>query len=95
MTEWLEVEERMQDMMRDPAGRMWVLSVMSNAVEVSPDAQGRILIPSKLQEAARLSGQVLMVGAIDKVELWNPTDFEAAVSGKESKFEGYAPQIFR
>ena len=93
---WREVEERLRGVIRnDPDARMWVLSLMSNAVEVTPDAQGRILIPGKLQEAANLSGQVLMVGAIDKVELWNPSEFEAAVSGKESKFERYAPQIFR
>jgi DNA-binding transcriptional regulator/RsmH inhibitor MraZ len=48
-----------------------------------------------LQEAANLSGQVLLVGAIDKVELWNPSDFEGAVEGKEGDFERYAPQIFR
>lgn len=93
---WREVEERLKGVIRnDPDARLWVLSLMSNAVEVTPDAQGRILIPGKLQEAANLSGQVLMVGAIDKVELWNPSDFEGAVAAKESKFERYAPQIFR
>ena len=93
---WRDVEERLRGVMRnDPSARLWVLSLMSNAVEVTPDGQGRILIPTKLQEAAKLSGQVLMVGAIDKVELWNPAEFETAVTGNETKFEGYAPQIFR
>jgi MraZ protein len=64
-------------------------------VEVSPDSQGRILIPSRLQEAGNLSGQVLLVGAIDKVELWNPSDFAGAVDGEEESFERYAGQIFR
>ena len=95
-TAWREVEERLKGVLRnDPDARMWVLSVMASAVEVSPDSQGRILIPSRLQEAANLDGQVLMVGAIDKVELWNPADFEGAVSEKEEKFERYGPQIFR
>lgn len=93
---WKEVEERLRGLLRnDPDARLWVLDLMSSAVEVSPDSQGRILVPSRLQEAANLEGQVLMVGAIDKVELWNPSDFEGAVSGKQEKFERYAPQIFR
>lgn len=93
---WREVEERLRGVMRnDPEARMWVLQVMSNAVEVTPDSQGRILIPSRLQEAARLSGQVLMVGAIDKVELWNPEEFDSAVEGDQESFQRYAPQIFR
>ena len=94
-TEWLEVEERMQDMMRDPPGRMWVLSVMSSAVEVTPDAQGRILIPASLRGAAELEGQALLVGAINKVEIWNPGKFEEAVQGAAPDFHQYAANIFR
>lgn len=93
--EWLEVEERMQTMMRDPAARMWVLSVISNAVEVSPDSQGRILIPAPLRVAAELDGQALLVGAINKVEIWNPAKFEEAVQGASPGFDTFAADIFR
>jgi MraZ protein len=93
---WREVEERLRGMLRNqPEARLWVLRVMSSAVEVTPDSQGRILIPARLQEAGNLSGQVLLVGAIDKVELWNPSDFAGAVDGEEASFERFAPQIFR
>ncbi|HSJ07007.1 MAG TPA: division/cell wall cluster transcriptional repressor MraZ [Longimicrobiales bacterium] len=93
--EWLEVEERMQGMMRDPAARMWVLSVISNAVEVSPDAQGRILIPAPLRAAVGLDGQALLVGAINKVEIWNPARFADAVRDASSDFQKFAAEIFR
>ena len=93
---WRDVESRLRNLLRDqPDSRTWVMRVLASAVEVSPDSQGRILIPSRLQEAADLEGQVLMVGMIDKVELWNPSDFEGTVEGKEEDFERYAPQIFR
>jgi MraZ protein len=82
-------------MMRDPSARMWVLSVISNAVEVSPDAQGRILIPAPLRAAAGLDGQALLVGAINKVEIWNPARFEEAVRGASSDFQKFAADIFR
>ncbi len=95
-SEWAAVEERLRELMaHQPAARMYVLSVMSNAVEVTPDAQGRILIPSRLKEAAELEAQVLLVGAIDKVEIWNPKRFEAAVSAGAAGFDRFAPQIFR
>ena len=93
---WREVEGRLRNLLRDqPESRPWVMKVLANAVEVSPDSQGRILIPSKLQEAAGLEGQVLLVGMIDKVDLWNPGDFEGQAEGEEDTFERYAPQIFR
>ncbi len=95
-SEWAGVEERLRELMaHQPDARMYVLSVMSNAVEVTPDSQGRILIPARLKEAAGLEGQVLLVGAIDKVEIWNPRRFEEAVSARSEGFERFAPQIFR
>jgi MraZ protein len=93
---WLEVERRLAELQaKNPAARMYVLSVMANAVEVVPDAQGRILIPVRLKEAAKLDGQVMLVGAIDKVEIWNPASFATAVQGQAGQFEQYGPQIFR
>jgi MraZ protein len=93
--EWLEVEERMQTLQRDPQARLWVLAVMSNAVEVAPDAQGRILIPAPLRSAAELEGQALLVGAINKVEIWNPAKFEEAVRGAAVGQADHAADIFR
>ena len=93
---WLEVEERLRDLVaRNPEARMYALSVLSSVVDVVPDAQGRILIPARLQELAELNGQVLLVGAIDRVELWNPGRFEEEVAAQAGRFEQFAPQIFR
>lgn len=95
-SEWREVQVRLKDLMRhQPEARMWVLSVMAQAVEVSPDSQGRILIPGRLQEAAELNGQVLLVGAIDKIEIWDPARFEAAMAESAEEYAKFAPQIFR
>lgn len=95
-SEWEGVEERMRELVRhQPEARLYVLSVMSSAVEVAPDAQGRILIPSRLQEAAELNGEALLVGSIDKVEIWNPKRFEGVLEAGAGNFDQFAPQIFR
>lgn len=93
--EWAAVEERLQDAMRTEQGRIYVLQVMSSAVEVVPDAQGRILVPANLREAAQLDGQALLVGAINKIEVWNPARFEEAVTANAAQFGDYTSQIFR
>ena len=49
--------------------RLWAAS--TEQVEV--DRQGRIMIAPHLRDFARLEGEVLINGAIDRVELWNPT----------------------
>jgi MraZ protein len=94
--EWSEVEARLSDLMaKGPAERLYVLSIVANAVEVSLDAQGRILIPSRLQETAGLQGSVLLVGAINKVELWSPERFQEALETRSAQFDQYTHQLFR
>lgn len=94
--EWLQVEERLRDLIKhQPEARMYVLSLMATAVEVVPDSQGRILIPGRLKEAAELEGQVLLIGAIDKVEIWSPAHFQSAMQARAGKFAQFAPQVFR
>ena len=47
-----------------------LLGLAANADEVRPDAQGRILLPPRLRELAGLSGEVVVVGAFDHIQIW-------------------------
>jgi len=92
---WLDVQERLLEYRRkDPSAWNHVREITSKAVEVSPDKQGRILIPSWLQEAASLEGAVLLNGNIDRVEIWNPEKYRTAVDDRAEDFQRFAHQIF-
>ena len=62
--------------------RLWA----SSSHEVEIDRQGRMPIPARLREFAGLSGDVLVNGAIDRVELWDPSRWEERVAPEESWF---------
>lgn len=68
--EQMRSREQAQGLGRDERNlaRLWA----SGTQEVDVDRQGRIAIPTHLREFARLDGDVLVHGAIDRVELWNP-----------------------
>ncbi len=92
---WNEVEGRLREMMRlQPAARAYVLRVTANAVEVAPDKQGRILVPQRLQDAVGITGPTLVVGAIDRIELWNPERFAAATAEPPADADRFMHQIF-
>ena len=92
---WSEVEERLSELMRrQPEARSSILSLTANAVEVVPDKQGRILIPERLQRAVDLSGEALIVGVLDKIEIWNPEVFDGATREAKPGFEQFVRQIF-
>jgi MraZ protein len=92
---WREVEKRLREMLRlQPAARAYVLRVTANAVEVVPDKQGRIMVPPRLQDAVGITGPTLVVGAIDRIELWNPERFSAATAEPVDEAERFTHQIF-
>ena len=92
---WVEVEARLLELLRlQPKSRPYVLRITADAVEVSPDKQGRILIPQRLLDQVGVSDTVLLVGVIDRIEVWNPEHFEGVVSDRQDEFEGYTHQVF-
>jgi MraZ protein len=94
---WTEVEGRLRELLRlQPHSRHAVLGITASALEVLPDKQGRIPIPPRLREAAGIDGSALVVGVIDRIEIWNPDRFEAAVAARtpEPDFERFVHQVF-
>lgn len=78
---WGEKQAALLDLRRSGAeASRFVRQLLSMAAEVVPDKQGRILVPSWLQEAGGLDGKVLFIGNIDHVELWNPDRYRATES---------------
>lgn len=47
------------------------------AQEIAPDAQGRVRIPQSLLRAGALKKDIVLVGIVDKFEIWDQTAFEA------------------
>lgn len=94
-SKWVDVQQRLLDFRRgDPQAWNQVRLIVSGAVEVSPDKQGRILVPAPLQTAADLSGSVLLSGNIDRVELWNPAKYRELVLEKAGDLQKFAHRLF-
>lgn len=51
--------------------------LISPAVMVTPNSQGRVSIPQKLREDACLSGEVTVVGMDTRIEIWDKAAFDA------------------
>lgn len=92
---WAEVQNRLLEFRRsDPQAWNHVRLIVSQAVEVAPDKQGRILVPSVLQDAAGLSGSVLLSGNIDRVELWDPETYRKSVEAAVGSLDQFAHKLF-
>ena len=62
------------------AGRMTRHAFFANSFSVELDGQGRILIPGPLRAYAGLEGCVIIAGAGEWLEIWNPERFDAEMA---------------
>ncbi len=63
--------------MTNPNAREFARFMSSGAVDVELDRQGRLLVPSYLREYAGLTeGEVVVVGALDRLEIWSPSAWQ-------------------
>ena len=64
----------------------------SNSCEVEVDRQGRFALPASIRDIAQLDGEVLFMGHLDHIEIWNPELFAAYASSGGEYFTQVAPQ---
>jgi MraZ protein len=60
--------------------------LFAGADEGSLDKQGRIGIPASLREYAALERDVVVIGVMDRIEIWNPDRWRDYSSGAQAKF---------
>ncbi len=92
---WTQVQERLRTLVRSaPRSRHRMLALTANAIEVVPDKQGRILIPDRLRTGAGIRDEAQVVGAIDKIEIWDPERFAQVTTDTGDDFGDRLAGIF-
>ncbi len=94
-TAWGKIEDRLKDFRRsDGSADLYVLRITSSAVPVTPDKLGRFRIPEWMQKTASLEGEVLVVGSLDRIEIWNPGLFHAHLADDPPDVSAFMHKIF-
>ena len=61
----------------DEAIKLFMRRVIASAVEVDMDKQGRVLIPAAHRDDARINTDVVVVGQIEKIEIWDRNEWDS------------------
>jgi MraZ protein len=64
-----------------PEGRQMRRETFGRTHRSELDRQGRILIPASLRDQAAVDGQVVIMGTLDCLEIWNPERLQAQEAG--------------
>ncbi|WP_041230951.1 division/cell wall cluster transcriptional repressor MraZ [Deinococcus peraridilitoris] len=77
---WRRVEEQLEGLpLTDRDSRAFVRFFYSGASKSTLDNQSRVSVPQTLRAFAGLEGEVIVAGAPNRLELWNPARWEAAI----------------
>ncbi|RMF07823.1 MAG: division/cell wall cluster transcriptional repressor MraZ [Candidatus Neomarinimicrobiota bacterium] len=75
--EWQVIENRLRELSAlSPLNRSFIRTMTRWATPVTLDKQGRIQLTSDLIQYANLEKDVVIVGVINKMEIWNPARLE-------------------
>ena len=71
----------------DPEDQMLLMQFVGDAEVLEFDAQGRVLLPKRLQARMGLESEVVFVGMVDKIAMWSKSMYEGqfAVKAKLSE----------
>jgi len=76
MPVWLEIEQKLGEMPSAHPSRVRFLDRINYFGQVGElDAQGRVLIPARLREAATMAGVVDVLGQFNCLDVWNHERF--------------------
>lgn len=82
--EWAILEEKLKQLpLAKAEARAFVRFFFAGAAEIECDKQGRALLPLNLREYAQLDKDVIVLGILNRVEIWSKTiwDEYSAKSG--------------
>lgn len=73
--------------------RNFVRMLYSGASSETPDKQGRVPIPPVLREWAALERDVTVVGAMDRIEIWDAARWTAFSAAQEEPFSEMSEEV--
>ena len=82
----VEADKAAERSVTDKAARGYQRMFFSGGDEVVPDKQGRISIAPALRDYAGLDRDVVVIGVRNRLEIWNPTAWEAYQATEIQRF---------
>lgn len=82
LNEWEQVEQQLKVAPNmHPAVKRLNRLLIGNANEIELDSHGRFVVPPLLRDHAKLDKKVMLVGQLNKFELWSEEAWEATTLG--------------
>lgn len=79
----------------NPQEAMFIRMFLQEAAEDALDSQARLLIPKTLIDYAGIQKDVFILGAVKKIEIWNPDTYEAYIKDNLTQYAEIAKEVMK
>lgn len=94
LDQWQLIEEKLLMLNPfDPKDAKFIRMISQYASEDKLDSQARILIPQILIDYAKIEKEVLILGALKKIEVWNPNIYKEYLKQSDETYEQIAAKV--
>lgn len=75
------------------SSRSFIRAQLDSVCELEIDRQGRALLPTQLLNRYQIGKEVVVIGVIDHIEVWNKADYDNYQKAADSSFEDIAEEL--
>jgi len=95
MQDFSTVTDRLKDTpITSKTSRDYLRMLFAGASNDTPDKQGRITIPPILREYASLAKDCVVIGAMNRIEIWDATAWQTYSDSQEQAFADLSEEVF-
>lgn len=93
-TDWEKLAEKLSNLpLTDVRARSFVRLMLSGAMDVEFDKQGRVLLPFYLRQYANLKKQTVIVGLYNRLEVWDEKAWQEFKTSAEKNSSDIAEHL--
>ena len=94
--EWNTLEKFMRSLsFLDEKHRSFNRTLFQWAEDLAPDGQSRIMVSQELLAYAGISTEVIILGVLDRIEIWSPDTLASYERRQAEPYEAVAGQVFK
>ncbi len=93
--EWMKRETEIGKLRQtDPQHRFFTRMLLQFATDAELDGQARIVLPKELMQYAKIENDVFILGAFDRIEVWNPDEYKKYLDVQQEDYLTVASKVF-
>lgn len=96
LDEWNKLEQAIRQLTTtNPQHRFFMRTLLERATECQLDGQSRITIPKELLQFASIENEVVILGVLERMEVWNPKIYRAYQAAQSETYENVAQNVLQ